>query len=146
MSLPLRPGKRKMRKKNYIYFKDWFQVKTHDLVTKVFRMLKKTDFCGWKRAKRSTEPPVPCSCLQQNIAWEGENSPWKKSRRWKEAGWEREWSSEHHLLLNSRLKAVKLLFRNCHRLGSISNDLKRDLRIYAYKIYIYIYIYTHPEM
>lgn len=44
---------------------------------------------------------------------------------------------EDHLLLNSRLKAAQLLFRNCHRLGSISNDLKIYISIYAY-----IYIHT----
>lgn len=66
LMMVFRSGKGKGRKK--ISFKDRFQIKTHDLVTKVFRMLKKTDFCGWKRAERSTEPPVPCSCLQQNTA------------------------------------------------------------------------------
>lgn len=52
---------------------------------------------------------------------------------------------EDHLLLNSRLKAVQLVFRNFHRPGNISNDLKRYINIYAYKKNISTSIYTCVE-
>lgn len=84
MSLPLwwhSDLEKEREEKKISSFKDSFQIKTHDLVTKVFRMLKKTDFCGWKCAKRSTETPVPCSCLQQNIAWEGKKIPHARNYR-----------------------------------------------------------------